>query len=59
MYVKSKTSPNKLNVRRAQNGTKAASANAATPVDIISAAEDALVTAGDDFGFSETTSYYE
>ena len=59
MYVKSKTSPNKLNVRRAQNGTKAASANAATPVDIISAADDALVTAGDDFGFSETTSYYE
>tara|TARA_B100002019_G_scaffold231007_1_gene204520 strand:- start:204 stop:977 length:774 start_codon:yes stop_codon:yes gene_type:complete len=59
MYVKSKTSPNKLNVRRAQNGTKAAAANAATPVDIISAADDALLTAGDDFGFSETTSYYE
>ena len=59
MYVKSKTSPDKLNVRRAQNGTKAGSANAATPVDVISAADDALLTAGDDFGFSETTSYYE
>ena len=29
------------------------------PVDVISAADDALLTAGDDFGFSETTSYYE
>tara|TARA_B100000965_G_scaffold210064_1_gene175562 strand:+ start:1623 stop:2624 length:1002 start_codon:yes stop_codon:yes gene_type:complete len=59
MYVKSKTSPNKLSVRRAQNGTKAASANASTPVDVLNAADDALLTSGDDFGFSETTSYYE
>ena len=59
MYVKSKTSPNKLNVRRAQNGTKAAAASAATPVDIIDATDDALLTGGDDFGFSETVSYYE
>ena len=58
MYVKSKTSPNKLSVRRAQNGTKAASATAGTPVDLIDV-DDALLTGGDDFGFSETVSYYE
>ena len=59
MYVKSKTSPNKLSVRRAQNGTTATAATAGTPIDIIDAADDALLTSGDDFGFSETTSYYE
>ena len=59
MYVKSKTSPNKLSVRRAQNGTTAAAATAGTPIDLIDAADDALLTSGDDFGFSETTSYYE
>jgi hypothetical protein len=59
MYVKSKTSPNKLSVRRAQNGTKAAAATAGTPVDLIDVQDDALITGGDDFGFSETVSYYE
>ena len=59
MYVKSKTSPNKLQVRRAQNGTKAAAAAAATPVDVIDVNDDNLLTGGDDFGFSETVSYYE
>ena len=59
MYVKSKTSPNKLSVRRAQNGTTAAAAVAGTKVDLVDAADDALLTSGDDFGFSETTSYYE
>jgi hypothetical protein len=59
MYVKSKTSPNKLSVRRAQNGTTAAAANAGTPIDLIDATDDALLTSGDDFGFSESTSYYE
>ena len=59
LYVKSKTSPNKLSVRRAQNGTKAAAATAGTPVDIINVDDDNLLTGGDDFGFSETVSYYE
>ena len=59
MYVKSKTSPNKLAVRRAQNGTKAAAATAGTPVDLINVEDDNLLTGGDDFGFSETVSYYE
>ena len=59
MYVKSKTSPNKLSVRRAQNGTTASAAAAATPVDIIDSVDDALLTSGDDFGFSEMTSVYE
>ena len=36
-----------------------AAAVAATPVDLIDAADDALLTSGDDFGFSETTAYYE
>ena len=54
MYVKSKTSPNKLSV-----GTTATAATAGTPIDLIDAADDALLTSGDDFGFSETTSYYE
>ena len=59
MYVKAKTSPNKLQVRRAQNGTKAAPAASGTPIDLVDAADDALLTGGDDFGFSETISYYE
>ena len=59
MYVKSKATPNKLTVRRAQNGTKAAAATAGTPVDIIDVSDDNLLTGGDDFGFSETISYYE
>ena len=59
MYVKSKTSPNKLSVRRAQNGTKASAATAGTPVDIIDVNDDNLLTGGDDFGFSESVSYYE
>ena len=59
MYVKSKSSPNKLSVRRAQNGTTAAAATAGTPIDLIDGTDDALLTSGDDFGFSETTSYYE
>ena len=59
LYVKSKTSPNKLSVRRAQNGTTAASATSGTPVDVIDVQDDALLTGGDDFGFSETVSYYE
>ena len=59
MYVKSKTSPNKLQVRRAQNGTKAAAATSGTPVDVINVEDDNLLTGGDDFGFSETVSYYE
>ena len=59
MYVKSKTSPNKLSVRRAQNGTTASAAAAATAVDLIDSVDDALLTSGDDFGFSEMTSVYE
>jgi len=59
LYVKSKTSPNKLSVRRAQNGTKAAAATAGTPIDLIDVNDDNLLTGGDDFGFSETVSYYE
>ena len=59
MYVKSKTSPNKLSVRRAQNGTTAAAATSGTPVDLVDATDDALLTSGDDFGFSESVSYYE
>ena len=58
-YVKSKTSPNNLSVRRAQNGTTAAAAAAGSKVDLIDAADDALLTSGDDFGFSEMTSVYE
>jgi hypothetical protein len=46
-------------VRRAQNGTKAAAATAGTPIDLIDVNDDALLTSGDDFGFSETVSYYE
>ena len=59
LYVKSKTSPNKLNVRRAQNGTKAAASAAGTPVDLVDATDDALLTGDDDFGFSESIAYYE
>jgi len=58
-YVKSKTSPNKLTVRRAQNGTTASAAAAGSKVDLIDAADDALLTSDDDFGFGETIAYYE
>jgi len=58
-YVKGKTSPNKLSVRRAQNGTTAAAAVAGTKVDLIDATDDALLTSDDDFGFGETIAYYE
>ena len=40
-------------------GTKAAAATAGTPIDIINVEDDNLLTGGDDFGFSETVSYYE
>jgi hypothetical protein len=59
MYVKSKTSPNKLSVRRAQNGTTASAAASGTPIDLVDSTDDALVTADDDFGFSESIAYYE
>ena len=59
MYVKSKSSPNKLSVRRAQNGTTASAAVAGTPIDLVDSTDDALLTGEDDFGFSESISYYE
>jgi len=58
MYVKSKPATNKLGVRRAQRNTTAAEAVAGTPVDLINAADDALLDSGDDFGFNEMTSFY-
>jgi hypothetical protein len=58
MKVKSKPDTNKITVVRAQNGTLADAHAAGTPVDVITAADDALVDAGDDFGFNEMISFY-
>lgn len=58
MKVKSKPETNKIAVIRAQNGTIADAHAAGTPVDVITVADDALVEAGDDFGFNELISFY-
>ena len=51
LYIKSITG-NQLNVRRAQDGTTAATHVAGEPIYIINAADNALIEEGDDFGFS-------
>ena len=49
LYIKSITG-NQLNVRRAQDGTTAATHVAGEPIYIINAADNALIEEGDDFG---------
>ena len=57
MYVKSKTATT-LTVNRGYDGTTIAEHLHEASVDILNAADDALVEFGDDFGFNETTSFF-
>ena len=50
---------NNLVVRRGEDGTSAAEHTNGTTVDKIDSADDALVEMGDDFGFNETTSFFQ
>jgi hypothetical protein len=50
---------NNLVVLRGQEGTSAAEHVNGATVDLITAADDALIDIGDDFGFNETTSFFQ
>ena len=50
---------NNLVVLRGEDGTSAAEHTNGTTVDKIDSADDALVEMGDDFGFNETTSFFQ
>lgn len=50
---------NNLVVLRGQEGTTAAEHVNGATVDLITAADDALIDIGDDFGFNETTSFFQ
>ena len=50
---------NAVVVRRAEDGTSAGEHVEGTTVDLITAADDALIELGDDFGFNETTSFFQ
>ena len=58
MKVKSKPGGNSIKVTRAQNGTTASAHAAGSSVDLINTEDDALLDAGDDFGFNEMTSVF-
>ena len=48
-----------LKVLRAQDGTSAQEHVDGATVDLVDGADDALVELGDDFGFNETTSFFQ
>ena len=50
---------NNLVVLRGQEGTTAAEHVNGATVDLITTADDALIDMGDDFGFNETTSFFQ
>ena len=50
---------NNLVVRRGEDGTSAAEHIQGSTVDLIDTADDALIEMGDDFGFNETTSFFQ
>ena len=50
---------NNLVVKRGQEGTTAAEHVNGATVDLITAADDALIDIGDNFGFNETTSFFK
>ena len=50
---------NNLVVKRGQEGTTAQEHVNGATVDLITAADDALIDIGDDFGFNETTSFFQ
>ena len=50
---------NNLVVLRGEDGTSAAEHIEGSTVDLIDTADDALIEMGDDFGFNETTSFFQ
>jgi len=58
MKVKTLPDATSITVIRGQNGTNKAEHLAGAPIDLINSADDALLDAGDDFGFNELTSFY-
>ena len=58
LYVRSKTG-NTLRVKRGQDQTVAAEHVAGQAVNLITSADDDLIEMGDDFGFNETTSFFQ
>ena len=50
---------NNLVVLRGQEGTSAQEHVNGSTVDLITSADDALIEMGDDFGFNETTSFFQ
>jgi len=58
LYVRSKTG-NTLKVKRGQDQTAVAEHVAGQPVNLITSADDDLIEMGDDFGFNETTSFFQ
>lgn len=58
LYIES-INGNSLIVRRGQDGTIASSHVGGSGVNILNAADDALIEIGDDFGFNETTSFFQ
>jgi hypothetical protein len=58
LYVES-INGNNLVVRRGEDGTTASSHVGGSGVNILNAADDALIEIGDDFGFNETISFFQ
>jgi hypothetical protein len=58
LYIES-INGNSLIVRRGQDGTIASSHVGGSGVNILNAADDALIEIGDDFGFNETVSFFQ
>lgn len=52
-------SGNNITVRRGQDGTVASDHVSGAGINILDSADDALIQVGDDFGFSETTSFFQ
>ena len=58
MKISKKTS-NQITVKRAYSSTIAAEHITGTKISVLSTADDVLIAPGDDFGFNETSSFYQ
>lgn len=58
MFIESITG-NNIKVQRGKDGTIAVDHVKGSGVNILNAADDALIEVGDDFGFNETTSFFQ
>ena len=58
MYIE-KIDGNQLVVKRGYEGTVAAEHVNGATVNVLTAADDALIEVGDDFGFNETVSFFQ